>query len=104
MKAATTILAGAFLLAILNVPAMAQQVPGDKPAIPTMQMEKPKDASSELPTGLDGQSETNVGPVYRLDALEAEALAGMAAWATIPRQAHRSPERDVLPHPRRASQ
>jgi cobalt-zinc-cadmium efflux system outer membrane protein len=71
MKAATTVLAVVFLLTIVDVSAVAQQVPADKPA---MQMEKSKDASSSLPTELDGQSETNAGPVYRLDALEAEAL------------------------------
>lgn len=74
MKATITLLAE-LSLAILQVPAMALQVPVDKPAMPAMQMEKSKAASApDLPPDPDGQSRTNAGPMYRLDALEAEAL------------------------------
>jgi outer membrane protein, heavy metal efflux system len=74
MKLARTILTAVILLPLPYVSAQTQQTPANDPSMPGMQMEKSKDNSPAVFSEIGAQSATLTGPVYRLDALEAEAL------------------------------
>ena len=74
MKATTMLLAAAFCWRFSTSQHWLSRFPPTSLQMPAMQMEKSKDASSAALPEFDAQSETNAGPVYRLDALEAEAL------------------------------
>ena len=74
MKSAKTILAATIFLPLLLVPAQTQPAPAQSSSMPGMQMEKPKERFGGLLAEIGAQATATSGPVYQLDALEAEAL------------------------------
>lgn len=74
MKLQRTMCASAVFLSLLNVPAKAQQAPAKDSSMPGMQMESSKDQLPDVLPVIGAQAALAAGPVYRLDALEAEAL------------------------------
>lgn len=74
MKLMKTILAALIFLPLLCAAAQAQQMPVKEPDMPGMQAENPNGHSSGFLPENGPQSGSPAGPVYGLDALEAEAL------------------------------